>query len=258
MELGIAGRSALVTGAGKGIGRACAIALAAEGARVAVCARSEGDLSSVVEAMGGEIAGHRALVVDLMEDRGPAQLLSWLAESFGHVEIVVHNVGGTLGIRDPLAAVADWRRVMRYNVEIAMELNASLIPPMCERREGRVVFISSLAAFEHQGAVPYSVAKAALTAYVRGIGRTYAPDGVVISAVVPGVVLSEGGPWHEASQRDPAYVEGYIKERIPRGRFGSPEEVANAVAYLASVHAAPFVGSIVPLEGGQGRSFFGQ
>lgn len=256
MDLGIAGRRALVTGASRGIGRACALALAAEGARVAVCARASSELDATLAALGA--GGHRAFAVDLMSDDGPATLLRSLAAGFGEPDIVVHNVGGTLGVRDPLSPIAEWRKVFRLNLEIAMELDAGIIPPMQARHDGRIVFISSLAAFEIQGAVPYSVAKAALTAYVRGIGRTYAPDGVVISAVVPGVVLSPGGPWDEATRRDPAYVEAYIKERIPRGRFGSPEEVASAVTYLASVHAAPFNGSIVPLEGGQGRSFFGQ
>jgi 3-oxoacyl-[acyl-carrier protein] reductase len=258
MELNLGGRAALVTGGSQGIGRACAIALAAEGVRVAVCARNGDALAALVEELGGTVAGHRALAVDLMDDAGPRTLLDWLASEFAPVEIVVHNVGGTLGVRDPLSSIADWRRVMRFNLDIAIELNAGLIPPMVERRAGRVIIISSLAGFEHQGAVPYSVAKAALTAYVRGAGRTYAPDGVVICGVVPGVILSEGGPWYEASQRDPDYVAAYIKERIPRGRFGAPEEVAAAVTFLASDHAAPFVGSIIPLEGGQGRSFFGQ
>jgi 3-oxoacyl-[acyl-carrier protein] reductase len=90
------------------------------------------------------------------------------------------------------------------------------------------------------------------------MGRTYAAEGIVISAVVPGVVLSEGGSWDDLVQRDPAEAQRYLDERVPRGRFGSPEEVAEAVAFLAGRHAAPFTGSIVPLEGGQGRSFFGQ
>ena len=257
MDVGIAGRHALVTAASRGIGRACAQALAAEGARVSICARSRDDLDGALAELGGVGAGHRALGVDLMAADGPAQLLAWLAED-GLPDIVVHNLGGTLGVREPLPAPAQWRDVFRMNFEVAAELNAGLLPEMLSRGSGRICAISSLAAFEMHGSLAYGVAKAALTAYTRGLGRTYADSGVVITAVVPGVVLTEGGHWDQNRQRDPAYVEQYIKERLPRGMFGSPEEVAAAVIFLCSQHAAPFAGSIVPLEGGQARSFFGQ
>jgi len=256
MELGLAGRTALVTGASRGIGRACALALAAEGVGLRICARGAGDLANVMRELGGTSSGHRSFALDLEAADGPQQLLDALGAE--PIDIVVHNVGGTHGIRDPLAPIGDWRRVWRLNCEIAMELNAGLIPAMVERKAGRVVVLSSLAAFEHQGALAYSVVKAALTAYVRGLGRTYAADGIVVSAVVPGVILSEGGHWDEVSKRDPAYFEQYIRERLPRGSFGSADEVAAAVTFLCSQHAAPFIGSIVPLDGGQGRSFFGR
>jgi 3-oxoacyl-[acyl-carrier protein] reductase len=258
MDLGITGRTAFVTGASRGIGAACARALAAEGARVAVCARDAGRLEELVAELGGAAAGHHALAADLAAPGAAGRAADWLAQTMGGVDIVVHNLGGTLGVRDPLAPAADWERVFHFNLGIAIDLNARLVPPMKARGYGRIVAISSLAAFEHQGSIAYSVAKAALTAYVRGMGRTYAPDGIVISAVVPGVVLSEGGSWHDLVQRDPAEAQRYLDERVPRGRFGSPEEVAQAVAFLAGRHADPFTGSIVPLEGGQGRSFFGQ
>ena len=120
-----------------------------------------------------------------------------------------------------------------------------------------MIFISSLAALEHHGSLGYGVVKAALTAYARSLGRTVAPDGVIVSAVVPGIVATPGGTWDLALQRDPVGVAAYIKERIPRGQFGTAEEVADAVTFLASQRAAAFAGSLVGLDGGQGRSFYG-
>jgi 3-oxoacyl-[acyl-carrier protein] reductase len=257
MDFGITGRRALVTAASRGIGRACALALAAEGAKLSICARGRADLDATLAALGGEDAGHRALAIDLASDGGPAMLLSWLAED-ALPDIAVHSLGGTLDVRDSLPTEHQWRSVFRLNFEVAAELNATLVPEMVRRRSGRICAISSLAAFEMHGSLAYGVAKAALTAYTRGLGRAYADTGVVISAVVPGVVLTEGGHWEQNRRRDPQYVENYIKERIPRGAFGSAEEVAAAVTFLCSRHAAPFIGSIVPLEGGQARSFFGQ
>jgi 3-oxoacyl-[acyl-carrier protein] reductase len=258
MDLGLAGRTAFITGASRGIGAAIARVLAAEGARVAVCARDGAQLDALVAEIGGPSGGHRALAIDLAEAGAPQRAVAWLAAEMGDIDIVVHNLGGTLGVREPLGAASEWERVLHFNLGIAIDLNSGLLPPMRERRYGRIIALSSLAAFEHQGSIPYSVAKAALTAYIRGMGRTYAPDGVVISAVVPGVIATEGNNWGELMRRDPAEAQRYLDERVPRGRFGAPEEVAQAVAFLASRHADAFAGSIVPLEGGQGRSFFGQ
>jgi NAD(P)-dependent dehydrogenase (short-subunit alcohol dehydrogenase family) len=258
MDLGLAGKRALVTGASRGIGLACARALSAEGVRVALCARGEADLIKALEGIGGRDAGHDCAAIDLTDAAGPQRALDWLDIARNPIDIVVHNLGGTLGVRDPLAPAAAWRDVWRMNIEVAVELNAALLPPMIERKSGRMVFVSSLTAFESHGALAHAVAKSALTAYVRGLGREYAKDRVVISAVVPGVIMSEGGHWENNLRNDPAYVEQYIRERLPRGEFGTPDEVAAAVTFLCSKHATPFMGSIVPLEGGQGRSYFGQ
>lgn len=255
MDLGLAGKRALVTGGSRGIGRACALALAREGARVMVCGRTPRDLEETLAALGGEAAGHSSMVVDLMADDGPSQLVAQLGATLGYVDIVVQNVGGTLAVRDSLADIATWRRVWRLNVEIAIELTDALIPGMQRRKSGRMIFLSSLAALEHQGSLAYGVTKAALTAYARGIGRAFAADGIVVSAVIPGATLTEGGSWENYLRADPEGVARYVEEKLPRRKFGSVEEIADAVAFLASDRATAFVGSLVPLDGGQGISF---
>jgi 3-oxoacyl-[acyl-carrier protein] reductase len=253
VDFGIDGQYALVTASSRGIGHACASALAAEGARVLLCARGRDDLERALAGLGGTAAGHRALCLDLTADDGPARVIAWLADENIVPDIIVHNLGSTLGVREPLPSADEWRSIFRVNFEVAAELNATYVPAMV-----RVCTISSLAAFEDHGSLPYGVAKAAVTAYTRGLGRAYAKSGVVISAVVPGVVLTEGGHWDIRQRTNPAYVATYIQERLPRGILGTPEEVAAAVTFLCSRHAAPFVGSIVPLDGGQARGFFGQ
>jgi 3-oxoacyl-[acyl-carrier protein] reductase len=258
MELGLAGKRALITGGGRGIGRACALALAREGARVMICGRTLEDLTSTVASMGGEGAGHIYEAVDLMPKDGPQRLVDAVTAKFGEPDIVVQNVGGTLGVREPLASPDDWHRVWRLNVEIGIELTNAFIPAMQRRREGRIIFLSSLAAFEQQGSLAYGVAKAAITAYARGIGRTYAADGIVVSAIVPGVVMTEGGTWATYQKQDPQGIARYVEEKLPRRRFGSAEEVADTVAFLASDRATAFVGSLIPLDGGQSPGTFGQ
>lgn len=257
MEFGISRRRALVTGAGRGIGSAIAKALWGEGVIVAAVSRSRSDLDELVDQMGGSGVGHIGVALDLMPDEGPEMLLSSLAD-FGPIDIVIHNVGGTLGVTDPFCVVQDWRRVFRFNFEIAAQLNQRLVPAMQDRKWGRVVHISSISAMENHGPVTYCAAKAALTAYTRSLGGVVAPDGVVVSAVLPGAVFTEGGYWEQAMAERPEHVRKFLADRQRIGRFGRVEEIADFVCYLCSEHASFNTGSIVPVDGGQGRGYFGQ
>lgn len=254
MELGIKGKRALVTGAGRGIGRAIALALSKEGAKVAVVSRTLSDIMTVFTDMGGSPKGHWSLALDLEADTGPERLLSMLEEvDFGPVDILVNNLGGTLDIRDPFCPIEDWRRVMRVNFEVAVEFNRVLIPPMQERGWGRVVNIASTASVENSGPVTYCAAKAALAAYTKGFGRILAPDGVVMSAVLPGAVKTKGGSWELTEQERPEHYAKYVEERLPLKRFGTCEDIAGIVTFLCSDQAAFFQGSLVSVDGGQIR-----
>lgn len=259
MELGLKGKRALVTGSSRGLGRAICQGLAQEGAHVAACARTGQQLTELMESMGGTDAGHRAIPINLLEEGAPNRLLELLElQGFGSPDIVVHNLGGTQGISDPFCSIEAWREVLRFNLEIAVELNRVLIPPMMARKWGRVVHISSIAGMENQGPVTYCTAKAALTAYTRSMGGVVAPDGVVVSAVLPGAVYTEDGYWDQASAERPDHVRKFLTERQRIGRFGRPEEIADYVTYLCSERASFNTGSIVPIDGGQGRGYFGQ
>jgi len=259
MVLGLEGKRALVTGGGRGIGRAIADGLAREGAKVAVVARTDSDIKQCVEQMGGVDAGHYGIAMDLMPEGRGGKLVSILAAAnFGEIDIIVHNAGGTLGITDPFCSTEDWRKVYRFNLEIAIEINRLSIPGMQKREWGRVVHISSISAMENHGPVTYCAMKAALTAYTRSLGGVVAPDGVVVSAVLPGAVFTEGGYWDETYRTRPEHVSKYLSERQRIGRFGKTEEIADYVVFLCSERASFNTGSIVPIDGGQGRGYFGQ
>ncbi len=259
MDLGLKNKKALVTGAGRGIGAAIAGCLAREGAQVALVARTPADLDQTLQKIGGSTKGHYAIAMDLMPDGVPLKLTQQLEQTgFGPIEIVVHNLGGTLNLRDPFCPISDWRKLYRLNFEIAVELNRLLVPPMQKRKWGRVVHISSISGMENQGTVPYCSVKAALTAYTRSFGGVVAPDGVVISAVLPGAVFTEKGDWDCIQKANPEHVKKFLTERQRIGRFGEPEEIGNFVAYLCSDLASFNTGSIVPIDGGQGRGYFGQ
>jgi 3-oxoacyl-[acyl-carrier protein] reductase len=258
MNLGIAGKRALVTGAGRGLGRSMAQCLAREGAKVAVVSRTDSDIESLVAEMGGNDAGHYGFVADLTAPGMPETVINKLHRDFGEIDILVHNLGGTLEIRDPYCSIDDWRKLWRFNLEVAVELNLLLIPYMQSQKWGRIVHITSIAAMENQGPVPYCSIKAAVTAYSRSMGRVLAPDGIIMTALLPGAVFTEGGDWDRAVKERPEHVKKYLEERMAIHRFGKPDEIGNVVAFLCSEHASFCVGSIIPVDGGQGRCFFGE
>ncbi len=258
MNLGIHGRRALVTGAGRGLGRSIATCLAREGVVIAGVSRTQADLESLAAELGPE-RGHVTIRSDLTATGAPTALLMELgARGFNPIDIVVHNLGGTLGISDPFCSLADWQRVYRANLEVALELNLQLVPEMQRRRWGRVVHIASIAAMENHGPVTYCAMKAALVAYTRSFGGVVAPDGVVMSALLPGAVFTEGGYWDDASRERPEHVHKFLTERQRIGRFGRPEEIGHWATYLCSELASFGTGTIVPVDGGQGRGYFGQ
>jgi 3-oxoacyl-[acyl-carrier protein] reductase len=252
MDLKLKGRKALVTGASRGIGKAIAQALAAEGVAVALNARTEKDLDSVIKTLDG--SGHLFRASDLTLENGSAQLIDSLKD-FGDIDIVVHALGGALQLRDPLCGLENWRKLMRLNLEVAIELNELVIPKMRDRKWGRIVHVSSVSGGENLGPAPYCAVKSALNAYTRSFGRIFAADGVVISGVAPGAVMSDGGPWDIAQKEDPARIKEYIERNLPSGAFGSPEDIAATVALLCSENARQFSGCVVSADGGLGRRF---
>jgi len=259
MDLGLNGKRALVTGSGRGIGMGIARCLAAEGAKVGVIARTAIDVEKVLKEIGGERLGHEGVYIDLTHADAPVILVKILKErEFWPIDIIVHNLGGTLGIKDPFCSIKDWRLSYRLNFEVAVELNLLLIPEMQRHKWGRVVHVSSISAMENHGPVTYCAIKAALTAYTRSFGGVVAPDGVVVSAVLPGAIFTEGGYWETVSKTNPGHVQKFLTERQRIGRFGTIEEIASYVTFLCSELASFNTGSIVPVDGGQGRGYFGQ
>ncbi|MBN1844877.1 MAG: SDR family oxidoreductase [Sedimentisphaerales bacterium] len=250
MDLGIAGKRVLVTGASQGIGRAIARGFAGEGCRVAVLARREEELEAVVAEMGGREKGHACCAVDLMPPGAPTQAVRKLTEDQEPFAIVVHNVGGTLGMKQPLAPMEDWQRVWRFNVGIAQEINALVIPPMQDRRWGRVIHISSVAALDLRGSCGYGPAKAYLNAYTKVLARALAPSGVVVSAVLPGAVYAPGGHWDWVRDNKPAMLEDFLRHHHAVGRLGQAGEIVPFVLLLASQQASFAQGALVNVDGG--------
>jgi 3-oxoacyl-[acyl-carrier protein] reductase len=256
MDLGIKGKLALVTGAGRGLGEGICHSLAQEGVRILSTSRTPTDLERLVQELGGETAGHRAFPLDISASDGPTKLIGYMQSHGLQPDIVVNNVGGNLGFTDPLGPVDEWQQVMRLNVEVALEINHALIPKMRARKWGRICHVSSISALENQGPPAYCAAKAALNAYVRSLGRYVSADNVILTSVMPGAVFTKDGYWDQTSQERPAHVEKFLNERMAIRRFGRVEEISELVTFLCSDRSSFCVGSALLADGGQGRVFY--
>ena len=250
MELGIKNKKALVVGASKGIGRAIALAFAEEGADIVAVARTEELLKELkADALHKGARAFEYKAIDIMEcdtEKFAEELLS----EFGAFDIVVHNVGGSLICRNHLAGAADWNYALKFNAVASIDMNSKLIPPMIEKGYGRIIHVSSISAVMLRGNPLYASAKAFLNAYVTTVGRQLAPTGVVLCSVMPGAVAFEDSYWDKAIKNNDPKVNDFLKHHQAVDRFGSPEEIANTVLFLASEKASFMQATNVPVDGG--------
>jgi len=245
MDLGLEGTVALVTGATRGIGLAIARALAAEGARVAVAARTRED----VERVAAELDGI-PVVADLTTEDGCRAAV----ERAGEVRVLVNNLGLRAGSDWSDTGVAEIEQAMVGNLYPAVRLSLLALPGMRRVGWGRIVVISSIYGREAGGPPAYNAAKAAEISFVTSLARAVARDGITVNCVAPGSILFEGGSWHRRQQADPDGIAAFVEREMPLGRFGTPEEVAAVVAFLCSRRASLVNGACLPVDGGQSRS----
>jgi 3-oxoacyl-[acyl-carrier protein] reductase len=250
MNLGIRDRVALVTGAGRNIGRAIALALAEEGARVILVSRSKENLDAVHAQMPGGRDRHLGIALDLQGTDSPRVLRELVRGDFGKPDIVVHNLGGSLGVTDALCTAQEWARVWHFNVGIAHELNRLFIPDMVSAKWGRILHLSTLSTQTYDGHPAYVSAKCALEGYVKSMSRRMCQHNVIMNALAPGLVRLEGRYFTRMQDENPAAIKRYFEEHLPIGRMASPEEIATLATFLCSEHAAFMPGSIVRADGG--------
>jgi len=252
LDLKISGKTALVTGASRGIGRATCVELAELGVNIVAVARNQSDLDS----LANEISNKSKFIPILLDLSKATNLEILFSQTAGlDIDIIVNNLGGNLNFTDPLGSYEEFQAVFYLNFGVAVEINRHYIAKMRDRKWGRICHVSSISALENQGPPQYCAAKAALNAYVRSVGRYLAPENVLLNGVMPGAVYTQGGYWDEAEKTRPEYVRNYLQTRMAIKRFGTLEEITKVIAFLVSDYSSFMVGSTVLVDGGQGKSF---
>lgn len=254
MDLSLDGHVALVTGASRGIGRGIATALAREGCKLAVCARGREGLAEAAAALRASGADVCTIAGDVAEPDAAAHIVDATVAAYGKLNILVNNVGGNNRTPFPQQSDTEWEEVIGLNLLSGVRMTRAALPHMLAAGGGSVVFVSSIWGRELGGPAVYVSTKAAAIGLASSLARELAPQGIRVNSVAPGSIRFPGGSWDRRVNDDPAGMAEFVKREIPGGRFGTVEEVANVVAFLASPRASWVNGACIPVDGCQSHS----
>jgi 3-oxoacyl-[acyl-carrier protein] reductase len=257
MDLEIKDKVAIVTGGSRGLGFASAAALAAEGCRVAVCARGEARLTeatAALRALAGADDRILPIVADVSLPADVQRIVETTAATFRRLDILVNNVGLARGTSIVDTGDAEWREAIDQTLFPAIRMSRLAVPHMRRQGGGAIVMIASIWGRESGGRMTYNAVKAAEISLAKSMAQQLARDNIRVNSVAPGSILFPGGSWHKRQQDDPKGIADFVLRELPFGRFGRADEVGNVVAFLVSPKSSWISGASVPVDGCQGRS----
>lgn len=250
MDLGISGKTGIVTGASAGIGRGIALALAAEGVTLAIVARRVDlleELAALIVANG--YARPAIIECDLMREDAAATIANAALAALGSVDILVNNAGGSRKF-DLGSTEKQWHEAMTLNFTRQRQLAHALLPRMLARRWGRIINITGKS--EPDGINGAFCAKAAMHSWAKGLSREVGKHGITVNSIPPGRIMSE----QILRNYTPEYRQWQSEHEIPVGDYGKPDDIANLVSFLASPRARYITGAVIPVDGGLRRYQF--
>lgn len=248
------GKKIIITGASKGLGAVAARSLSELGANLVLIARSKDKLAVLKNELENKTY-HHIIASDLTDMTALNSAITESVKFLGEVNCVLHAAGGGLGFRSELIEQNDLIKLFTLNVSVAAEINRILVPKMKEKRCGNLVHVGSIAASEAVGSVGYNTVKAALSAYVRSLGRELATHGIIVTGILPGGFLGPDNAMERLKASKPEVYEKFIEERLPRKVMGDARELMPLIQLLLSDQASMMGGSMIPIDAGEGKAY---
>ncbi|WML50970.1 SDR family oxidoreductase [Neobacillus sp. PS3-12] len=253
MDLQLKGKNVLITGGSKGIGKAIAEVFVSEGANVAISARGLEALEKAKEDLGGNLPIFPADITDA--DEREKLIRSFIKEK-GRIDVLVNNAGGSNGGKATETEMNLYYQAMELNYFSAVHLSKLAVEHMKEFGSGSIINITSVFGRESGGKVTYNNAKSALISFTKSLADEVISYGIRVNSIAPGSILHETGNWIKRLKADPKGIQEFVERDIPAGRFGTPEEIANVAAFLASDKSSWIVGASINVDGGQSKMNF--
>jgi 3-oxoacyl-[acyl-carrier protein] reductase len=256
MDLQLKGKTAVVTGGSRGIGRGIAMALATEGCHVAIVARGVEDLEDTATAV--RLKGIQALPIplDITQPESGLQIVDRTMAAFGRIDILVNNAGGNRKGSFELLTDEDWDAILGINLLSHVRISRASIPHMKERGGGVILFISSIFGRESWGPqyALYNTSKSGIISLAKIMAAELAPFNIRVNSIAPGSIRFPGGSWDRRCKEDPTGMAEFVKRNLPFGRFGTVEEIADVTVFLSSERASLISGACINVDGCQSHS----
>ena len=222
-----------------------------------ICARGGARLTEAVRELrrlGAAETQALAVTADVSTVEGVERVISKTVETFGGLDILINNVGSARGGDLLEATDTDWSEALEQTLYPSVRASRLAVPHMRRRGGGVILIVASIYGREAGGRMTYNAVKAAEISLAKSLARQLARDNIRVNSVAPGSILFEGGSWHRRQLEDPAGIAEFVRQELPFGRFGRPEEVGAVVAFLASSRASWISGASVTVDGCQSRS----
>lgn len=257
MELDLCGKNVFITASTSGIGKATAAAFLREGATVIINGRNEKKLMDVLTDFREKYGGSKvyAICADMSEERSIKKAADKVKKYVSHVDVVVENLGTGKPVSEDKFDIKEWQYMLKMNLLSAVGL-IKYCQSLFSENGGSFALVASLAAHDRIGAPPaYAAAKAGIVSLVKYAAPILAKQGIRINAVSPGNIFFKGGRWEELIAQDSTGTKEYIEKEVPMKRFGEAEEIAETLLFLCSGKSSFTTGTIVQVDGGQGKGY---
>ena len=245
----------IIIGASKGLGQAAAFWFSKLDYKIVLLSRSFLSLEKVrKKCKNSEI--HASFEIDLLDIDTVEKTIKKATRFLKGVDVVLHAVGGGMGLKESLISSKDFQKLLNLNILSAVEINRLIIPGMKKNKKGNIIHIGSIASYESVGSVGYNSAKAAISAYVRTLGNELSAHNIIMTGVLPGGFIAPQNAMHKLKTKNKKIYNDFIKNRLPRKKMGTINEIMPMIQFLASSNAGMMCGCLIPMDGAEGKSYF--
>ena len=241
----------IIIGASKGLGQAAAIWFSKLNYKIALLSRSHLNLEKVRKKCKNSKL-HISLEINLLDISTIKKSINRAIKFLNGVDVVLHAAGGGLGLKENLISANDFLKLLNLNILSAVEINRLIIPKM---KKGNIIHVGSIASYESVGSVGYNSAKATITAYVKTLGRELSKKNIIMTGILPGGFMAPENAMHRLKKNNKKAFNDFIKNRLPRKKMGNTNEIMPIIEFLASKNAGMMSGCLIPMDGGEGKSY---